>query len=132
MITVSPTPLEEFQSLRDFGRVIARTDPLSFLLRLSDDSETVFYGDDFSLNMESFRELAEHFLAKAEILCNDLMFGLDPVIDLQKVKDDLTNTNNGFSFVQHPANKLTDVYLDLSRKACTTRRNGLFRGNQWD
>jgi hypothetical protein len=33
MITGSPTPLEEFQSLRDFGRVIARTDPPSFLLR---------------------------------------------------------------------------------------------------
>jgi hypothetical protein len=92
----------------------------------------VFYGDDFSLNIESFRELAEHFLAKAETLCDEFMFGLDPVIDLQKVKDDLTNTKNGFSFVQHPANKLTDAYLDLSRKACTTRRNGLFRGNQWD
>ncbi|KAH9203136.1 hypothetical protein DL95DRAFT_377907 [Leptodontidium sp. 2 PMI_412] len=42
MITGSPSPLEEFQSLRDFGRVIARTDPPSFLLRWSDDGETVF------------------------------------------------------------------------------------------
>ncbi|KAH8750132.1 hypothetical protein F5882DRAFT_488086, partial [Hyaloscypha sp. PMI_1271] len=35
----SLSPLEEFQSLRDFGRVIARTDPPSFLLRWSDDGE---------------------------------------------------------------------------------------------
>ncbi|KAH9204432.1 hypothetical protein DL95DRAFT_496407 [Leptodontidium sp. 2 PMI_412] len=132
MITGSPSPLEEFQSLRDFGRVIARTDPPSFLLRWSDDGETVSYGDDFSLNMESFRGLAEHFLAKAEELCDGLMFSLNPVIDLAKVKDDLTNTQYGFSFVQHPANKLADTYLDLSAKACTTRRNGLFRDNRWD
>jgi hypothetical protein len=89
MITGSPSPLEEFQSLRDFGRVIARTDPPSYLLRWSDDGETVSYGDDFSLTMESFRGLAEHFLLKAEELCDDLMFGLNPVIDLAKVKDDL-------------------------------------------
>jgi hypothetical protein len=49
MIAGSPTPREEFQSLRDFGRVIARTDPPSFLLRWSDDGETVSYGDDFTL-----------------------------------------------------------------------------------
>ena len=72
--------------------MIARTDPPSFLLRWSDDGETVSYGDDFSLTMESFRGLAEHFLTKAEELCDDLMFGLNPVIDLAKVKDDLTNT----------------------------------------
>ena len=32
MTTGSQSPLEEFQSLRDFGRVIALTDPPSFLL----------------------------------------------------------------------------------------------------
>jgi hypothetical protein len=46
--------LEEFQSLRDFGRVIARTDPPSFLLRWSDDVETVFYGDNFCWNWSSY------------------------------------------------------------------------------
>jgi hypothetical protein len=92
----------------------------------------VSYGDDFSLTIESFRGLAEHFLVKAKELCDDLMFGLNPEIDLAKVKDNLTNTQYGFSFVQHLANKLADAYLDLSTKACTTRRNGLFRENQWE
>ena len=49
--------------------------------------------------MKSFRELAKHFLVKAKELCDDLMFGLNPVIDLAKVKDNLTNTYYGFSFV---------------------------------
>ncbi|KFY67854.1 hypothetical protein V496_01372 [Pseudogymnoascus sp. VKM F-4515 (FW-2607)] len=78
MITGSPTPLDEFQSLRDFGRVIARTDPPSFLLRWSDDGETVSYGDDFNLTMEIFRGLAEPSLTKAEGLRDDLMFWLKP------------------------------------------------------
>jgi Orsellinic acid/F9775 biosynthesis cluster protein D len=130
MITGSPTPLEEFQSLRNYGRVIARTDPPSFILRWSDDSETVSYGDDFTLTMESFRGLAEHFLTKAEELCDALMFGLEPEIDLVNIKDNLTNIQYSFSFIQHPANKLTDAYLALSTKACTAHRNGLFRGDR--
>ena len=70
----SPTPLEEFQSLRDFGRVIARTDSPPFLLCWSDDGETVFYGDEFSFTMEKFRGLAQHLFAEAEELRDDLMF----------------------------------------------------------
>lgn len=44
----------------------------------------------------------------------------------------MTNTQKGFSFIQHPDNGLTHVYLDLSIKACMTRRNGLFRNGRWD
>lgn len=58
------------------------------------------------------------------------MFELHPVVDLANVKDDLINTQYGYSFVQHPANKLADACLDLATKACTTRRNGLFHGKQ--
>jgi len=99
MTTGAQSPLKELQGLRDFGRVIARSDPPSFLLRWSDDDETVFYGDEFNLTMEKFRALAEHFIAEAEVLCDDLMFDLDPEIDLGKVKDDMTNSQTGFSFL---------------------------------
>jgi hypothetical protein len=58
--------------------------------------------------------------------------GLDPQIDLGAVKDDMNNSQTGFSFIQHPENGLATVYVDLSIKACTTRRNGLFRENRWD
>lgn len=73
--------------------------------------------------------MAEHFLVKPEELSNDLMFGLDPEINLALIKDNLTNTY-GFSFVQHPDNQLTTAYLDLLTKACATHRNGLFRDNR--
>jgi hypothetical protein len=132
MITGSQSPLEEFQSLRDFGRVIARTDAPAFLLRWSDDGETVSYGDKFHLTMQDFRGLAEYFTVHAEELCEELMYDLDPVVDLASVKDDLTNTRSGFSFVKHPDNGLVDAYLDLSVKACTTRRKRLSRQGRWD
>jgi hypothetical protein len=82
MITDSETALEEFLNLRNFGRVIVRTNSPSFLLRWSDDGETIFYGNEFSITISCFHILAEHFLSKAEVLCKDFLFGLDPAIDL--------------------------------------------------
>jgi hypothetical protein len=48
--------------------------------------------------MTKFRALAEHFIGTAKGLCDDLMFGLDPQIDLGAVKD-ITNSQTGFSFI---------------------------------
>ncbi|KAH8587035.1 hypothetical protein B0O99DRAFT_656577 [Bisporella sp. PMI_857] len=79
MITGSPSALEELQSLRDFGRVISRTDDPSFLLHWSDDGQVY-----------------------------------------------------GFSFIQNPQNRLTDAYLELFNKACTTRRGYLVKDGRWD
>jgi hypothetical protein len=92
MITGSESALDEFLSLRDYRRVIARTDPPFFLLRWSDNDETVFYGNEFSVTISRVRNLAEYFLLKAEILCTSLLFGLNPAVNLTKVKDDMTNT----------------------------------------
>jgi len=106
MTTSSPSALEELQTLRDFGRVMSRTDAPSFLLHWSDDGQVITHGDRFSLTMKKYRALANHFLAKAEALCNSPMFNIRPQIDLANLKDDMTNTHNGFSFVQHPQNGL--------------------------
>jgi hypothetical protein len=132
MVTGSESALDEFLSLRDYGRVIARTDPPSFLLRWSDDGETVFYGDEFSVTMSRFRGLVEYFLSQAEVLCTSLLFGLNSAVDLTQVKDDMTNTQAGFSFIQHPDNGLAYAHLKLSTQACTTARNGLVREGGWD
>jgi len=91
MIAGSLTPLEEFQNLWDFGCKIALSDTLSFLLRWSEDGQILFYRDDSSLTMDSFRSLAKHFLLKSEELCKSLMFRLGPVVELANIKDDMTN-----------------------------------------
>ena len=99
MTTGSPSALEELQSLRDFGRVMSRTDDPSFLLHWSDDGQVVRHGDHFSLTMKRYRGLASYFITKAEELCHSLMFDLCPDIDLASLKDDMANINYGFSFV---------------------------------
>jgi hypothetical protein len=132
MVSGAQSAFEEMMSLRNCGRVMAQSDPPTFLLRWSDDSQTVFYGDILQVTMSDFRRLPRYFIDETESLCDDMMFGWKPPIDLSKLKDDMANTSRGFSFVQHPDNQLQAAYLELLDKACTTRRYGLYRDGSWD
>ncbi|RYN62353.1 hypothetical protein AA0113_g12500 [Alternaria arborescens] len=124
-------PLPEFQSLRDFGRVMGRTDPPSFLFRWSDDGQTISHGTKH-VSMDDFRRFTETFTSEAEHICQELMFGVLPPVDLGQVKDEISNTSQGFSFVHHAGNDLSEAYMQLSTRACTTRRNGLLREGRWN
>jgi hypothetical protein len=73
---------------------------------------------------------SEHFLVEAESVCRDLMFNMLPDVNLEQIKDDLTNKGRSFSFVNHPRNRLSYAYLELSTRAYTARRNGLFDGKK--
>ncbi|KAI1525960.1 hypothetical protein PtrSN002B_011687, partial [Pyrenophora tritici-repentis] len=131
MVDGAMYPLAEFQSLRDFGRVIGRTDPPSFLFRWSEDGQTISYSSNH-VTMDSFRRFSHMFVDEAEKICKELMFGVLPPVDLSQVKDEISNTSQGFSFVHHPGNRLSEAYLELSTRACTTRRNGLLRDGRWN
>lgn len=129
MVYGAQSSFEEMVSLRAFGRVIARTDSPAFVLRWSQDAQTLFQGVDLELSMGSFRRLPAYFIDHAERLCDELMFRWRPKIDLSKVGDDMQNTVRGFSFVQHPGNGLEEAYLELLERACTSRQRSLLRIN---
>ncbi|KAL5371137.1 hypothetical protein DPSP01_014468 [Paraphaeosphaeria sporulosa] len=131
MVEGAMDPLAEFQSLRDFGRVIGRTDPPSFLFRWSEDGQTISHGSKH-VTMDGFRRFCEVFTDEAEHMCRKLMAGVLSPVDLSQVKDEIGNTRHGFSFVHHPGNQLSEAYLELSTRACTTRRNGLMREGRWN
>jgi hypothetical protein len=82
--------------------------------------------------MDSFRRFSEVFVDKAEDIRRELMFEVLPPLDLSQVKDEISNTSQGFSFVHHPGNYLSEAYLELSTRACTSRRNGLLREGRWN
>jgi hypothetical protein len=124
MVEGAMYPLAECQSLRGYGRVIGRTDPPSFLFRWSDDGQTILYNTKH-VTMDSFRRLNEIFVNEAEHICRELMVEVLPHVDLNQVKGEISNTSQGFSFVHHPNNHLSEAYLELSTQACITRRNGL-------
>jgi hypothetical protein len=92
------TPLGEFLSLRAFGRKLARSDTPSFLVRWSDDGRTLFY-DDTSISMEDFRNFGHSLVRHAEALCDILMFNWLPRVDLNRVRDEMSNTRQGYSFI---------------------------------
>ncbi|KAH6950301.1 hypothetical protein BKA56DRAFT_506557 [Ilyonectria sp. MPI-CAGE-AT-0026] len=82
--------------------------------------------------MGQFRSLAAYLIREANCLCNDLMFGLEPDIDLLKIKDNIANCNKGYSFVMDPKNELASAYLDLFRRAYIARSRYLLRGSSWN
>ncbi|KAM6506734.1 hypothetical protein FALCPG4_018851 [Fusarium falciforme] len=132
MVMESQSPLEELLSLRNFGYVMSRTDTPPCLLRWSDNGQVVSLGDEISISMGQFRRLPEHFIKEAARLCTEMMFSWDPAIDLSSIRDDMTNNEEGFSFVLHPGNKLDTAYLELCCRASRAHRHGLFRGGDWE
>jgi hypothetical protein len=50
-----------------------------------------------------------------------------PHIDLSLVRDNLSTTTPGYSFVSDPANKLTGAYPELLLRACISPIDGLLR-----
>ncbi|KAH7109811.1 hypothetical protein EDB81DRAFT_704547 [Dactylonectria macrodidyma] len=128
MIEGSQSPLAELYNLRNFGCYHAQTEPPPFLLHWSDDGNTVSYGDDLQLTMQEFRALPEYLITQAEELCERLMSGLEPDLDLSQIKDSMTNREPGYSFLKHPDNGLANAYQELFIQACT---QGLSRHGQW-
>jgi hypothetical protein len=102
MVMGSQSSFEEFVSLRAYGCVAARNDMPSCLLYWSDDGQSVGWGQGVEISMGQFRALTEYLIKEVNSLCNSLMFGLEPDIDLSQIKDDMTNNDNGYSFVTDP------------------------------
>lgn len=75
-------------------------------------------GSDFILTMHEFRQLPEYFLSRAESICSNLMHGFEPGFSLTNLKDEMANTNPGYSFVTHPSNGLENGFKQLLTHAC--------------
>jgi hypothetical protein len=95
MVLGSQYPLAELISLRDFGRNVARNEPPSMLFHWSNDGETVSHAS-VQVTMSEFRKLPDYFITQAEALCDRLMFGIQPSIDLSGVNSVANNINNTY------------------------------------
>jgi hypothetical protein len=74
--------------------------------------------------MDAFRNLGHGLVRHAESSCNTLMFNWLPGADLKRLRDDMSNTRQAYSFIEDPANDLSTAYLTLSTRACTTQGDG--------
>ncbi|KAH7231253.1 uncharacterized protein BKA55DRAFT_598548 [Fusarium redolens] len=81
--------------------------------------------------MNNFRKLADHFITQAEALCDQLMFGVHPHVDLSKIKDDISSSESGYSFISCPGNGLESAFLELLVSAYTAGKNRLAKDGVW-
>jgi hypothetical protein len=117
-------------SLRNLGRVLAASDTPPFLLRWSQDEQSVFYRDKLTVSLNDLRELATYFANEATEMYSKLMLGLNPDIDLTLIKDDIINTENNFSFITYPGNSLRQAYFTLSIETYTNRRHNFYKNRK--
>ncbi|KAK8926727.1 hypothetical protein VCV18_003188 [Metarhizium anisopliae] len=54
--------------------------------------------------MDRFRTLSDHFISEPAAVAQDMLYGLDPVLYIAKIKDDMTNRDVGYLFVKHEEN----------------------------
>ncbi|PVH98907.1 hypothetical protein DM02DRAFT_530185 [Periconia macrospinosa] len=127
----SPAPMNELLSLRDYGRVISRSDGPSFRVTWSEDGQVVSW-DNIHLSMAQFRQVGHDTLLATSALCKQLMYGWSPLFDLSGIRDNLACTTAGYSFVTESANGLVESYLELSRRASLDTVNGLMTDNDWN
>jgi hypothetical protein len=120
----------ELLSLRSYGRALSRTDGPSFRVNWSDNSETVSW-DGGSLCMADLKRMGRHVIQSTEASLCRLMYGTPIEIQLEKLRDRLSNQDQGYSFVQDPANGLSSAYLDLSSRACLDPIGGLMASERW-
>jgi hypothetical protein len=132
MVMGAQSAFNEHASLLAFGWKLAESETPPFLLHWSEDGQSVSHSDMQPISMGRFRHLPRALLEDANRLCSELMYGLQAPVDLASLKDNMASTAPGFSFVSHPANKLTEAYLALSVRACTNHLESLSRGGRWD
>ncbi|KAK1658533.1 hypothetical protein BDP55DRAFT_637759 [Colletotrichum godetiae] len=125
------SPFEEMFSLLCFGRKIAANSTPPIVLHWSDDEQTMTASGACSVTMDNFRSLPKDLVAKADQLCRELLYHLPPIEDLEHVQDDFAKTDAGFSFLHHPANKLSKEYLNLCNRACAGTEARLASNGKW-
>ena len=75
--------------------------------------------------------MGRHVIQSTEASLCQLMYGTPIKIQLEKLRDRLSNQDQGYSFVQDPANGLSSAYLDLSSRACLDPIGGLMASERW-
>ncbi|KAH7142951.1 hypothetical protein B0J13DRAFT_636782 [Dactylonectria estremocensis] len=122
------SPMGEFLSLLSYGNALRRSQGPAYHFHWSDDSEVLSWDGTHHLTMENFRGLAREVCETATVRCKRLMYDWEPDdIDLQHIRDRISTTTPGYSFITDPANQLEGAYLELFMRACVSPIDGLLK-----
>ncbi|KNB04657.1 hypothetical protein FOXG_06708 [Fusarium oxysporum f. sp. lycopersici 4287] len=122
------SPMGEFLSLLSYGNALRRSQGSNFRFHWSDDGEVLSWNGNQRLSMVDFRGLACKVLRSVTASCSRLMYDWEPThLDLSLIRDNLSTTTPGYSFVSDPVNQLTDAYPELLLRACISPVDGLLQ-----
>ncbi|KAH6985327.1 hypothetical protein EDB80DRAFT_821764 [Ilyonectria destructans] len=132
------SPLGEFLSLLAYGRALHRAEGPAYHFHWSENDQVLSWDGHLHLTMNSFRGLSREALRQATIQCRRLMYEWEPADpDLGAIRDRLSTSTAGYSFVADPTNRLADAYLEVFMRACTSPVDGLLKAQSkssstWD
>ncbi|KAI8410918.1 hypothetical protein FOFC_07512, partial [Fusarium oxysporum] len=133
------SPLGEFFSLLAYGMSLQRSEGPAYHFDWSEDGQTISWDGNIQLSMGQFRGLAHEIFRQATIQCQRLMYGFEPEDpDIGGLRDRLSKTTPGYSFLTDPQNRLEELYLTVFMRACTAPVDGLLKtqqrdsGSSWD
>ncbi|KAF7596065.1 hypothetical protein BBP40_003327 [Aspergillus hancockii] len=83
------------------ARSMALVETPSYLLRWSEDGQTVYYNNQ-AFTMDRSHRLVDHLFSMVEEQWQELMFDTLPPVGTSRVVDDLPNRRPGLSFIKTP------------------------------
>lgn len=126
-----PAPVGELISLRAYGRTVSRTDGPAFRVDWDDDGSRIKW-DEGEITMTEFRALGHRVVDMVDESITEFIGDFNPALDLEHLRDRISELKHGYSFVQDPSNDLSSAYIELSEKVCTDPQQGLMTRNGWN
>ena len=69
------------------------------------------------IQLADFRKMVTGAIRHCHRLTQEMMLGWEPTVDLSSLRDDLTNSTAGYSYLSEPANQLQSAFEQLLRRA---------------
>ncbi|KAI1839744.1 hypothetical protein JX266_014045 [Neoarthrinium moseri] len=127
----SQAPVGELLSLRDYGRVLAKSNGPVFRVSWSADGQMLSW-DNGQITMAQFRALSSDLVGHVSSASYRLMYGWQPAFDLGVIHDRMSTYSYGYSILTDERNQLAGAYLGLSERACMAQVDGLIGEDGWD
>lgn len=82
--------------------------------------------------MKEFRALGHRALCLVQESLDALLVSFRPVLDLNVLRDRISNHTYAYSFVQDPRNNIDSAFLEYSETICADSNLGLVTRNGWN
>lgn len=113
----SSHPMARLLDLLCRGRSIAKREGARANVEWSHGNQVLKLANIGAFSMVRFRAMVAAAIRDCQDALQPLMFNWEPAIDLDSIKDNLTNNQAGWSFLMEPGNDLQGSFRHLHQRA---------------